>query len=76
MVDFPDASVAKIFADRWMNTARLIGVAYFHDIFMFGDGKYHYRVGVEGNEADVNRLMEFINESLSYLDNSELKYET
>ena len=74
-IDFNDVYVAKIYTDRWLQTANLMGIVYQHAIFPYGEGKYHYRVAFDGQPEDVERFMSFINESLELLDKSELKNE-
>jgi hypothetical protein len=75
IVDFPDAMTAKIYTDRWVHSASLLGIVYQHSITPYGEGKFHYRAAMDGNVHDVERFMSFINESLALLDNSELKNE-
>jgi len=67
MVDFPDIQVAKIYTERWLHTATLLGVTYNHAITPFGDGQFHYRVMMNGQSEDVERFIEFINQSLECL---------
>ena len=75
IIDFTDAQVAKIYSDRWVNTATLMGIMYQHVAVPFGEGKYHYRAAFDGHEDDVKRFMSFINESISLLDKSEIVHE-
>lgn len=75
VVDFPDAQTAKIYTDRWVHSASLMGIVYQHAITPYGEGKFHYKAAFDGPPEDVERFMSFINESLELLDRSELKNE-
>lgn len=76
VVDLPDAEAAQICQVRWQHTAALLNINYRQSIVPFGEEKCHLTVVLTGMGEDVEYMMNFINQSLEFLNNDGNKYET
>jgi hypothetical protein len=70
--DFEDVATADIYAKRFFDSAKIIGVTYKYQVAKFGDTKVHLKVNLSGHAPDIEMFIDFMNKSISLLDEAQL----
>jgi hypothetical protein len=69
-LDFEDIPTFQIYQQRYLASARIIGLSCVIEAAPFGIGKVHAKMVLSGTQEDLKRFLKFIDESMSLLENS------
>jgi len=68
-LDFDDIPTYQILSNRYIQTAKILGIGCDIIPSIFGEAKVHVKLIISGDTKDIERFMEFIDESMKLLKN-------
>lgn len=66
-LDFDDIPAYKILSMRYVEICKIINVTCNVSPAVFGEGKVHAKVVLTGDDIDIKRFLEFVDESMAML---------